>query len=507
MDTLNVAMFRAYDIRTPSALLPDDLAQRLARAEAVYISEVLKAPGVLLAHDARATGPHYLELAAGEFRRAGLEVVVLPHPSSASMFYFAAMSLPHLAAILYGASHNPAGDTGQKILAPGVRPIAEHIGPEGGLDCIRELYVQGADPGSRDGGRIWAYDPTSAYIAYSMERAGVDAGMLRGLHVMQDFLNGSAGREMMLAFERAGAALTPLHFTADGRFPLGDPNPVKQDVIRHGIRELLAGNFRLGIFFDGDGDRIDFYRGDGTYLSSSFVYAAILPQIRKRFPEPGMGIFADLKSNPLAVMEMARAGVRVQVIRNGHSQIKNSLFEDPSMFGAVEESAHFYEAFPPPVSAHGGTERFCTENTLYVALLVSRVWHEHPERFDALLEIQARTSREREWGYKFPSDDLRSAALDAVRAHFEALGARAMTRMPNGYDLEATLMRRGIPFDIDAHTKLAPDWLQVCQRVSQSEAGLARWEVVAATREIAAEAKRQIAAIVQQFQAGPEYQG
>jgi hypothetical protein len=82
-----------------------------------------------------------------------------------------------------------------------------------------------------------------------------------------------------------------------------------------------------------------------------------------------------------------------------------------------------------------------------------------------------------------------------------------MSRMSNGCELEATMMRRGLPFDIDAHTRLAPDWLQVCHRVSQSEDGLARWEVVAATPEIAANAKREIAAIVRQFGAGEEYQG
>ena len=34
---LNLSMFRAYDIRTPSSLLTPELAERLARAEAVYI--------------------------------------------------------------------------------------------------------------------------------------------------------------------------------------------------------------------------------------------------------------------------------------------------------------------------------------------------------------------------------------------------------------------------------------------------------------------------------------
>ena len=320
--------------------------------------------------------------------------------------------------------------------------------------------------------------------------------------MFQDYLFGAAGREMMLAFDRAGASLEPMHFAADGTFPLGDPNPVKKAVIRAGLEAMRSGDYEVGLFFDGDGDRIDVYRGDGAYLSSSFVYAAILPEIRRRFSGQGLGVFADLKSNPLAIIEMARTGVTVDVIRNGHSQIKESLKSDPARFGAVEESAHYYEAF----SVDGGG-RYCTENTLYIALLVARTWHQDPARFDRLIEIQATTAREREWGYKFPSDQARSDALDAVRAYFEGHGARSLDRMKNGMDLEATLLRRGLPFDVDEHTRLAGDWLQVCQRTSQSEDGLARWEAVGATADLVGWAKREVAECVRRFGAGNEYQG
>jgi phosphomannomutase len=200
-------------------------------------------------------------------------------------------------------------------------------------------------------------------------------------------------------------------------------------------------------------------------------------------------------------MEMARTGVTINVVRNGHSQIKNSMIEDPAMFGTVEESAHFYEAF----SLNGG--RYCTENTLYLALLVARVWRDEPARFENLFDLQAKTSREREWGYKFPNDELRAEALLAVQQFFETEGAQSMTKMPNGYELEATMMRRGIPFDVNADTQVASDWLQVCHRISQSENGLARWEVVAANAEIAAKAKRDVANIVAEYGAGEEYQG
>ncbi len=501
MNDLNLSMFRAYDIRTPAADLPDALAERLALAEAVYYREVLGASGVLVARDARASGPRYQQLAVDAYARSGLEVVVVPHVASTCMFYFAAMSFPQYAGVMIGASHNPAGDTGRKILGPGARSIAENIGPKGGLDCIKAFYTEGRTCLSGSRGRIIAHNPTEAYVDYSMALAGVKHGGLSGLPVLHDYLNGAAGPEMMLAFGAADARLTPLHFAPDGTFPLGDPNPVKQTSIQAGLAELARGDYRLATFFDGDGDRIDFYQGDGAYLSSSFVYAALLPEIRMGVQSPGAGVYACLKSNPLALIEMARTGVTTSVIRNGHSQIKNALAENPVMFGAVEESAHFYGAFQ-----HKG-EHYCLENTLYVALLAARIWQDDPARFDRLFALQATTAREREWGYKFPDDTVRQAALDAVEAHFSKTGAQACSRMDNGYDLEATLMRRGLPFDINANTDLSPDWLQVCQRISQSEDGLARWEVSAARPELAAQAKADIAATVQRFGAGDEYQG
>jgi phosphomannomutase len=504
MDELNLSMFRAYDIRTPSSQLPDHLAVRLTRAEAVYFRDVVGAKAVLVAHDARSSGPRYLQIGAEEFARSGLDVIVVPGVCSTSMFYYAAMRHPEMAAVMFGASHNPAGDTGQKILGPEVRPIAEHIGPEGGLDKIKALYLASASIAPAPGGKhgsITGYDPTEEYIRYSMRLAGVGERALAGMPLFHDYLNGAAGREMLLAFTRAGADLTPMHFAADGRFTLGDPNPVKQAVIRDGMEQMKSGKYVLGTYFDGDGDRVDFYRGDGEYLASSFVYAGILPFIRPRFRGSDLGVFADLMSNPLAVMEMARAGVTVNVIRNGHSQIKNAMFEDSRIFGTVEESAHFYEAF----EMDGG--RYCTENTLYIALLVAKAWHEDPDHFNALFDLQSRTSREREWGYKFPTDSQRSDAMEAVESHFKAQGAAAMSRMPNGYDLEATMMRKGLPFDVNADTKPAADWLQVCHRISQSENGLARWEVVAANSDLASSAKQEIASIVRQYGAGEEYQG
>ncbi|HET6385923.1 MAG TPA: phosphoglucomutase [Armatimonadota bacterium] len=491
---LNLAMFRTHDIRASSGDLTPELALRLARAEARYFRETLSVDAVILAHDARLSGPRYLGIAADVYQQAGMDVLWIPGACSMSHLYFTAMQHPECAAVMFGASHSPGGDTGRIILGPGVRPIAERIGPGGGLDRLKGFYLEDAGVTATRRGRLIGVDNLAAYVEYSMELAGVGPGSLKGIPVLHDYLHGSGGQEMIFAFEKAGANLTPLHYTPDGRFPLGDPNPVMPDVTREGRIAIETGDYLTAAIFDGDADRIDIYSGKGGYLASSFVYAAILPYILDRNPGHPAGVFADLKSNPLAVTEMARAGTTVEVIRNGHSQIKNEMYEHPHVLGAVEESAHFYESFMLE-----GRGPYCTENTLYVALLVARAWSENPARFKDLIRVQSSTSREREWGQTFQSEDARSDALFHVEEYLTTEGLRPMTATRSGLKLGATLLRRGLPFVITQKTVLQPNWLQVCQRVIPSEPRMARWEVVGATQEITARARAEILKITHQM--------
>jgi hypothetical protein len=79
--------------------------------------------------------------------------------------------------------------------------------------------------------------------------------------------------------------------------------------------------------------------------------------------------------------------------------------------------------------------------------------------------------------------------------------------MKNGMDLEATLIRRRLPLDVNKDTQLGEGSLQVCRRVSQSENGPACWEVVGAREGLVRQAKRDVAECVRRFGAGEEYQG
>jgi len=226
---LNLSMFRAYDIRTPADALSLENAERLARAEAKYFREQLGTSKIVLSRDARLSGPRYLEVGVRVFEECGFEVLFNHRVSSTCLFYYSCMRHPDAAGIIYGASHNPSADTGQKIVGPNLQPIADGVGKNGGLQEIRRIYETDDSHATTNDGSVRVVDYFEDYVSYSMNLAGVSAGDLDGCKILQEFLSGAAGPEFVTAFERAGASIKARNVIPDGHFPLGAPNPVKQE--------------------------------------------------------------------------------------------------------------------------------------------------------------------------------------------------------------------------------------------------------------------------------------
>ena len=505
MEDLNLDMFRAYDLRTPAPDLTPQLAERLARAEARYCRDHLGTTDIILARDARLTGPAYLEQGAGIFRDLGFNVLIVPGVSSTCHFYYNCMRRPEAAGIMYGASHNPGSHTGQKIVGPGLAPIAENIGPAGGLRRIREIYTTNEGLASTaEGGSITTLDYLGDYIDYSLGLAGVRPGDLSGCRIMQDFLCGAAGAEFTAAFDLAGAQTEARNQVPDGHFPAGQPNPVVPEVVGPATETLRTGDFHFGMVFDGDGDRIDFLAPDGSQLSPGFNLSLLVKPLARLFPSVAAPhVYVDLKSSPLAQMRLVRQDIAYRIIRNGHSQIKEALRRnwDRGFIGAVEESSHYFLNFPI------GQRVFPSENTLFFGLLTAKNWHAKPESYANALAEQETTFREREWGYVFPDDEARQRALDLVETAFRRRGAGVMDQDEDGRPMDATLIRQGLPFLLRPQDAGASDWTQISQRVSQSENSLARWEVTAGAQARLDEARQIIEQAADDCGAGERSRG
>ena len=73
--------------------------------------------------------------------------------------------------------------------------------------------------------------------------------------------------------------------------------------------------------------------------------------------------------------------------------------------------------------------------------------------------------------------------MQEVEQAFVSQGLAVFKTMEDGSSLDATLMRGGLPELITKETSLKGDWLQVAQRISRSEEGMARWEVSSSSPE------------------------
>ncbi|MBQ0072236.1 MAG: hypothetical protein KBS81_10375, partial [Spirochaetales bacterium] len=370
MDDWNIGMFKTYDIRTKQQKLSGEMKERLYSAVALYYRDVVHAPSVVIGRDARLYVPEVAEGLAKALRKAGVDVLLNPLPISTCQFYYSCMQHPESAGIMVTASHNPGEYVGMKLLSPSLSPIAYGCGPEGGIEKIKSLYLEDKRIEGDGKGRLVIINHLESFIDYSMALAGVKEGSLKGLRIMLEFLNGSVGTEVALAFQKAGAEIEARDVVPNGFFPLGDPNPIIETSIAPTRKAMKEGHFDLGFCFDGDGDRLDLMNQEGEQIVPGLNMSIILPRLMEIYHGTKKHVYADVKAIPVALCEIASRGAEVHIIRNGHSFIKEKLRTncENGYFAAEEESAHYYMNFPFDLN-HPEKGYAAVENTLFFALL------------------------------------------------------------------------------------------------------------------------------------------
>lgn len=252
----------------------------------------------------------------------------------------------------------------------------------------------------------------------------------------------------------------------------------------------------------------------GEQLAPSFNLSLLVPAISSYFKGVHEGgffsggpnapwhphMYYDVKANPLSVVDQARKGIGVHVIRNGHSFIKEALRQNMQnqYLVASEESAHYYMNFPYTLDDF--SQGFAaTENTLYFTLLTAKMWASDPKAYEDAFVLQAQIYREREWPCHFFTEELMEPVMQEVERTFSSLGMSIFKHMEDGSDLDATLMRSGLPSLIVESTCLNGDWLQVAQRISRSEEGMTRWEVSSSSEKRCQEAVAIIRGITDRY--------
>jgi len=267
----------------------------------------LKHPRIVVGRDTRESGEWIeRELARGASGE-GAEVTsagVVPTPAVA----FLAGARDFDLGVVLSASHNPYGDNGIKVFSGRGEKFGE--AEERAVEAVVADRSWSVASGSE--ARITRAPLVDAYLEHT-QRMLTDAGALKGARVAVDMANGATTTTAMHVLQRLGFELVTLGDHPDGRninLECGSTHPagLAAAVVAHGCR--------LGIAFDGDGDRAIFVDERGHVVDGD----AVLLVLARAYQQAGR-----LAGNTVVATVMSNIGLEIALKPHGISLIRTGV--------------------------------------------------------------------------------------------------------------------------------------------------------------------------------------
>ena len=312
--------------------LTPELALTLGRAAA----RVLGGKRWMVGRDTRRSGTLLTAALAAGLATEGADVVdlgVVPTPGVA--FLSAADGVP---AAMISASHNPFGDNGIKLFAPGGRKLSDEV--EAQLEAeLTALSAQG-DPRPRPAGAdVGAIEAGPALVARyrdHLSSAGIPDGGLRGLRVVLDAANGAAADLADGVFTDLGAEVSVLHAAPDGtNINAGCGSTHPEDLQAAVVREGAD----VGLAFDGDADRVLAVDAGGTMVDGDEIIGICAIDLHARGELVHDTVVVTVMANLGFHQSMARHGIEVVTTDVGDRYVLEALDAGGHVLGG-EQSGH-----------------------------------------------------------------------------------------------------------------------------------------------------------------------
>jgi phosphoglucosamine mutase len=285
---------------------------------------------VLVGRDTRESGAWIeRELARGA-RGEGAHMTsagVIPTPAVA----YLTKSMAFDAGIVISASHNPYEDNGIKVFSGEGEKFDEDL--EAHVEAIVadaawEVHPEAGPP-------LDQQDYVAAYIAHA-RTALPDLTALRGTKIAIDCANGATTTVAPRLFRELGFDVTVRGGEPDGRNinrGCGSTHPEALAAI------VTAGGHRLGVAFDGDGDRAILIDHRGRVVDGDAVMLMCAKHLKRRGELRGNTVVATVMSN--IGLEIALREAKIEMVRTpvGDKHVAAAIASDDLSIGG-EQSGH-----------------------------------------------------------------------------------------------------------------------------------------------------------------------
>ena len=285
---------------------------------------------LLVGRDTRESGQWIEAALARGMRGAGARLTsagVMPTPAVA----YLTGSMEFDAGIVISASHNPFEDNGIKVFSGEGEKFDEDL----------EAHVEQimADPswsvGPETGPPVERRDMVAAYNTHA-RTALPDLSPLRRAKIAVDCANGATTAVVPRLFRELGFNATVIHATPDGRNINLDCGSTHLDSL---IRTVKAGGHRLGIAFDGDGDRCLLVDHRGEVVDGDAIMLICAQHMRRQGELKGNTVVATVMSNIGLEIALKEAGIDMVRTPVGDKYVADVIAKKGFVLGG-EQSGH-----------------------------------------------------------------------------------------------------------------------------------------------------------------------
>ena len=211
------------------------------------------------------------------------------------------------AGIVISASHNPYDDNGIKVFGGSGTKLPEQ------LEAVVETFVgDGSWSVAERAGATARRDLSAPYVEH-LQLIMNHAGPLAGSHIVIDCANGATNGIAPRLFDQLGFDVQSIGVSPNGRNINLNCGSTHLDGLAEAV---VASHARLGVAFDGDGDRALFIDHAGRVVDGDAILLMAALYLKERGRLPGNAIVATVMSNiglEIALRDRGIDMVRTQV--------------------------------------------------------------------------------------------------------------------------------------------------------------------------------------------------
>jgi phosphoglucosamine mutase len=297
-----------------------------------------RVPRLVVGRDTRESGAWIERALAAGIGAGGASLTsagVLPTPAVA----YVTQAYDFDAGLVISASHNPFDDNGIKIVTSrGTKLSEEH---ERRVEAvIRDSSVEVPEDSGRPAAQT---NFVGAYLDH-LRSALPAAARLGALPMAIDTANGALSAIAPRLFRELGLDLSVLHAEPDGRNinrACGSTHPAAL------ARGVVERGCRLGVAFDGDGDRAIFVDRHGRVVDGDAVLLMCAKHLKASGALPGDVVVATVMSNLGLERALGHAGIRLARCPVGDKYVAEAMAEQGAALGGEQSGHVIFAAFMP----------------------------------------------------------------------------------------------------------------------------------------------------------------